>query len=217
MLSIDWGDIGTLAIDPDTSVVQNKVGAVILPGSTEVLDRASGELVICDDTTCPYHVDGVNHAPFAAFGGWSGGINATADEVVKNAAYDFFSYMNQPAQSNVDVTIGATGFNPYRVSQFENTDLWIEAGMSQEAADVYLGAIKDSLNSPNMVLDLRIPQNQRYQQVVLDTAISQFLAEELTLEETMQQIAAGWDEISDELGRDAQLAAYKSTLGISSE
>ncbi|MCK4471229.1 MAG: extracellular solute-binding protein, partial [Anaerolineae bacterium] len=37
-LSLDWGDIGTLAIDPETSVVQDKVGAVILPGPTQVLD-----------------------------------------------------------------------------------------------------------------------------------------------------------------------------------
>ena len=38
-LSVDWGDIGTLAIDPATSKVQDKVGAVILPGSSQVLDR----------------------------------------------------------------------------------------------------------------------------------------------------------------------------------
>ena len=36
--------------------------------------------------------------------------------------------------------------------------------MSEKAAKNYLGAIQDSLNSPNMVLDLRIPFNQRYQQ-----------------------------------------------------
>ena len=58
-------------------------------------------------------------------------------------------------------------------------DLWIKAGMSEAAAKVYLGAIEDSLNSPNMVLDLRIPQNQRYQQVVLDTAIHRSLAGEI--------------------------------------
>ena len=44
--------------------------------------------------------------------------------------------------------------------------------MSEEAAKIYLGAIQASLNSPNMVLDLRIPQNQRYQQIVLDTAVA---------------------------------------------
>ena len=212
-LSLDWGDIGTLAIDPDTSVVMDKTGAMILPGSTEVLDRETGTLVPCDEDTCPYAINGVNHAPFAAFGGWSGAVNAAADDQVKDATYAFFSYMSQPAQANVDVTIGKTGFNPYRTSQFLNRQGWVEAGMSPQAASDYLSAIESSLASPNMVLDLRIPQNQRYQQVVLDTALSQFLAGELTAEETMQQIYDGWEEITDELGREDQLAAYKATIG----
>lgn len=213
-LSIDWGDIGTLAIDPEISVVQDKVGAVILPGSTRVLDRDTGKLVDVDETTAPYAVDGVNHAPYAAFGGWSGAINAAADPKVKDAAYAFLSYMSQPAQSNIDVTIGITGYNPYRISQFENIDLWVEAGMSETAAKDYLGAIKASLESPNMVLDLRVPQNARYQQVVLDTAIAQFLAGELTREQTMKQIYDGWEEITEELGREAQREAYLNSLGV---
>jgi multiple sugar transport system substrate-binding protein len=213
-LSIDWGDIGTLAIDPATSVVQDKVGAVILPGTPRVLDRATGKLVDCDETTCPYAVNGINHAPFAAYGGWSGAINAAADPKVKDAAYAFLSYMAQPAQANVDVTIGITGFNPYRVSQFLNRQAWVEAGMSPAAATNYLGAIEASLNSPNMVLDLRIPQNQRYQQIVLDTAIAQFLAGEITQEQTMQQIHDGWEEVTEELGRESQLEAYLNSLGV---
>ncbi len=213
-LSVDWGDIGTLAIDPETSVVQDKVGAVILPGTTQVLNRETMALEECNADLCPYAENGVNHAPFAAYGGWSGGINAAADPKVKDAAYAFFSYMSAPEQSNEDVTIGITGFNPYRISQFQNLDLWIKAGMSEQAAKDYLGAIENSLNSPNMVLDLRIPQNQRYQQVVLDTAIAQYLAGELTLEETMQQIYDGWEEITNELGREEQLAAYLATLSV---
>ena len=135
---------------------------------------------------------------------------------MRDAVYDFFSYMAQPAQANVDVTIGITGFNPYRVSQFESTDAWVKAGMSEAAAKNYLGAIADSLNSPNMVLDLRIPQNQRYQQIVLDTAIHRFLAGEIDKQETMQAIEDGWNEITEELGLEEQLKAYKATLGLSS-
>ena len=213
-LTVDWGDIGTLAIDPTISVVQDKVGAVILPGSREVLDRETGQLVACDETTCPHAEDGINHAPYAAFGGWSGGINAAADEQVKDAAYAFLSYMSQPEQANEDVTIGITGFNPYRISQFENIDLWVEAGMSEEAARNYLGAIRNSLTNPNMILDLRIPQNQRYQQIVLDAALSQFLAGEIDRDEAMQQIYEGWQEITDELGRDLQQEAYINSLGV---
>jgi multiple sugar transport system substrate-binding protein len=213
-LSMDWGDIGPLAIDPTQSKVQDKVGAVVLPGSTKVLDRKTGKLVPCDAKTCPYAINGVNHAPYAAYGGWSGGINAAADPKVKDAAYAFLSYMSQPAQANVDVTIGKTGFNPYRTSQFLNRQAWVKSGMSPAAASDYLGAIESSLASPNMLLDLRIPQNQRYQQVVLDTTVSQFLAGEVTRDEAMKKIYDGWEEITNELGRDAQLAAYRGSLGV---
>ncbi len=93
-LSIDWGDIGTLAIDKEKSKVIDKVGAVVLPGSKRVLDRETGKLVDCTPEICPHAKDGINHAPFAAFGGWSGGINAKADPKVKDAAYAFFSWMS---------------------------------------------------------------------------------------------------------------------------
>jgi multiple sugar transport system substrate-binding protein len=213
-LSIDWGDIGTLAIDPKTSTVQDKVGAVIIPGTKQVLDRGTGQLVNCDATTCPHAANGVNHAPFAAYGGWSGAINASAKAKVKNAAFDFLSYMSAPAESNVDVTLGKTGFNPYRTSQFSNLDLWKKAGMSQTAAQSYLGAIKDSLSSPNMMLDLRVPKSSQYEGVVLDTALAQFLAGEITRDAAMQQINAGWEKLTNDVGRDKQKQAYGASLNI---
>jgi multiple sugar transport system substrate-binding protein len=213
-LSVDWGDIGTLAIDEKTSTVQDKVGSVILPGSKRVVDRASGRLVDCDATRCPHAIDGVNHAPFSAFGGWSGAINAAVDGKVKDAAYDFLAYMSAPEASNEDVTLGKTGFNPYRISQFENTDLWVKAGMSKAAADNYLGAIRDSLQSPNMILDLRVPKSAQYQGVVLDTALAQFLAGELDRDQTIRQIESGWDKITDDEGRDQQKQAYAESLNI---
>jgi len=212
-LTIDWGDIGTLAIE-EGSKAKDKTGAVILPGSKQVLDRKTGKLVDCTPELCPHAIDGVNHAPFAAFGGWSGAINKASRPEVKDAAFAYLSYMNQPAQSNVDVTIGKTGFNPYRVSQFKNLDNWIKAGMSEQAAKDYLGAIEASLNSPNMVLDLRIPQNQYYQGIVLDGAIAKFLAGEQDIAATMKEIAEGWEQKTEELGREKQLAAYRATLGV---
>ncbi|MEZ4672510.1 MAG: extracellular solute-binding protein [Anaerolineae bacterium] len=212
-MTIDWGDIGALSIDPERSQVKDKVGTIINPGSTEVVDWSTGKLVPCDATTCPYAVDGVNYAPLAAWGGWGGAISAASDPNVKDAAYAFLSYMSQPAQANVDVTIGASGYNPYRISQFENLDAWVQAGFSESAAQNYLGAIKDSVNSPNMVIDLAIPGVARYQQTVLDTVISQFLAGELNAEDAAQQIYDQSEEITNEFGRDAQKAAYLAMLG----
>lgn len=214
-LTMDWGDIGSLSIDPERSTMQDRVGTIVIPGSTEVLDRTTGEMVACDATHCPNAIDGVNYAPFAAFGGWGGAVSAAADQPVKDAAYAFFSYLNQPAQSNVDVTIGASGYNPYRLSQFEQLDAWVASGFSEEAAANYLGAIEGSLSSPNMVLDMSIPSTNRYLQVALDTVVSQYLAGEFTAEEAAQEVFNQWQEISDEVGREAQHAAYLASLGIS--
>jgi multiple sugar transport system substrate-binding protein len=214
MFSLDWGDIGTLAIDPKTSTVQNKVGSIILPGSRQVVNRKTGKLVACTKVTCPYAINGVNHAPFAAYGGWSGAVNAASDTKTKDAAYAFLSYMSQPAQANVDVTLGKTGFNPYRASQFNNLGLWIKAGMSKAAAEDYLGAIRHSLQSPNMILDLRVPKAAQYEGVVLDTALAQFLAGEISRDHAMKQITDGWNSITDKVGRDKQRAAYAGSLNI---
>jgi multiple sugar transport system substrate-binding protein len=146
---------------------------------------------------------------------WGGFTNAAADPKVKDAAFAFFSYMTQPAQSNQDVVIGGTGFNPYRTSQLSYSDAWKKAGMSEEEAKIYLGAINDSMNSPNMILDLRIPQNQKYQQVVLDEAISRFLAGEIDKEATVKAVEDGWNELNEEIGKDEQLEIYKATIGAS--
>ena len=210
-LTMDWGDIGTLT--PGT-FAEDKTGATITPGWKEVLDRTTGKLVPCDATTCPNAIDGVNYAPFASFGGWSGAVNAAAPKEQQDAVYDFLSYMSSPAISGIDVTLGKTGYNPYRTSHFENLQPWLDAGLSEAAATEYLGAIKASLQSPNMVLDMRIPLTKRYEQDVLDTALAQYLAGELDAAGAEQAIADGWNAITDEAGKDSQLAAYVASLGV---
>lgn len=212
-LAIDWGDIGPLSIE-EGSAIKDKVGAVMMPGSTEVLDTATGELVACNAETCPHAIDGVNFAPFAAFGGWTAAVSKASDDKVKAAAYDFLSYMNQAAQSNVDVTMGWTGYNPYRNSQLDDTAAWVKAGFSEDSAENYLSAIKDSLNNPNMASDFRIPGAQQYTGVVLDREVARFLAGEVTVDQALANIEEGWEEITDDFGREDQAAMYKLSLGI---
>ena len=66
----------------------------------------------------------------------------------------------------------------------------------------------------SMILDLRVPKSDQYQQVVLDKAVAQFLAGEISRDEAMTQITNGWEEITNAEGRDKQLAAYKASLGV---
>ena len=60
-----------------------------------------------------------------------------------------------------------------------------------------------------MILDLRIPQNQRYQQIVLDEAVSRVPRRRDRHRAAMKTIEDGWNEVTEEIGKDDQLAAYK--------
>src|SRR5256885_15270753 len=52
-LSLDWGDIGPLAVDKTQSKVIDKVSAVILPRSKQVLDPSKILFVVCNTRLCP--------------------------------------------------------------------------------------------------------------------------------------------------------------------
>ena len=121
--------------------------------------------------------------------------------------------MNSPEQSGVDVTIGATGYNPYRTSQLASTDLWVEAGMPQELADNYLGAINSAIDNLNMSSDMKIPGAQQYTGVVLDTELARYLAGEISVDEALANIEEGWEEITEDFGRDEQIEAQGLALG----
>jgi len=212
-LIVEWGDPGTLQLDDDATAIRGKMYAISAVGSKEVLDRATGKLVPVSATSAPYAMDGINYAPFAAFGGWAGAVNKKADAKTKAAAYAFLSYMNQPAQSGIDVTIGATGYNPYRTSQLASTDLWVKAGMPQALADNYLGAINGAIANLNMASDMKIPGAQKYTSVVLDTELARYLAGEISVDEALANIEEGWEEVTEDFGRDEQVAAQGLALG----
>ena len=76
---IEWGDPGPMSIEADAGAIKDKLYAVSALGSKEVLDRATGKLVPVTKENAPHAIDGINYAPFAAFGGWAGAVNAKAD------------------------------------------------------------------------------------------------------------------------------------------
>jgi len=65
-----------------------------------------------------------------------------------------------------------------------------------------------------MILDLRIPQNQKYQQVVLNETIARFLSDEIDKEQTVKAVLDSWNELNEQIGVESQLKFYKGSLGI---
>src|SRR5690606_4099926 len=198
----DWGDGGPFSIDPNISVVQNNVGFGILPGATEYWDYVKGAWVTPES--------GINEAPFLAFGGWV--IAVSADSDVKEAAFDLAIHMTNQNMAKVLATTGGTGINPTRFSQLEDVQGWMDAGFDEESANDYLDAILTTINHPNAVLDLRITGSSEYQEA-LDSQIVRALTGEITPQEALDNVAAEWNNITDRLGRDAQLQQYRASVG----
>ena len=65
-----------------------------------------------------------------------------------------------------------------------------------------------------MASDIKIPGAAQYTGVVLDRELARFLAGEITAEQAVANIDKGWEEITEDFGRDSQAKIYKLSLGI---
>jgi len=65
-----------------------------------------------------------------------------------------------------------------------------------------------------MASDFRIPGAQQYTGVVLDRELARYMAGEISVDQALENIEEGWDEITEDFGRDEQAEIYSLSLGI---
>ena len=198
---MDWGDTGTLAEDRKRSRIAGKVGYFTLPGTKEIWNYKSG---FWDSVETPYK------APFLAFGGWVGSVPRNSRN--GEAAWDYLMWYSCPENSLRDVVTSGSGVNPYRFSHFTNLDIWTQA-LPKRSASEYLRVLRASLDSPNLALDLRIPGFHDYTEA-LEANLDKALHKELTVRQALAQAAMEWEKITDQRGREKQLAIYRVTMGL---
>jgi multiple sugar transport system substrate-binding protein len=199
-LAIDWGDVGPLSADPKASVVQKGWSAQAHPG----VDRYY-------DAKAKAWVDKYNQAPFLAFGGWIGSVSKTTKN--PDCAFDFLAFMGNYNMSALLVTTPGSGVNPHFFSDMNNLEPWVKSGMSEAQAKEYLAAVRDTINSPNAVVDLRITGAAEYFDA-LDTQLARAVAGEVNSQQALDQVAKDWNAITDRLGRDQQKKLYRQMLGL---
>lgn len=199
-LAIDWGDVGPLSADPKSSVVTQGWSAQAHPGVNSYYDSKTKAWV-----------DKYNQAPFLAFGGWVGAVSKTT----KNAecAFDFLAFMGNQNMGALLSTTGGSGVNPHFYSDMNNLAPWVKSGMSETQAKEYLDAVRNTINSPNAVVDLRITGAAEYFDA-LDTQLARAVAGEVKSQEALDEVAKQWNAITDRLGRDQQKALYRQMLGL---
>ncbi|WP_299748618.1 substrate-binding domain-containing protein [uncultured Boseongicola sp.] len=198
-----WGDVGSSARTSDTSVVGDVVGFGINPASERVYNAQAGAW---EETR--------NEAPNRAYIGWGVYVMATVDgdEKKKKAAWSAAAHLG-----GKDLSLWASaypsGFQPYRNSHFDY-DEWEEAGYDRAYVQDYLGSNADSYNHPNAAIEPRIPGIFQYYSVAEDELAKGYAGQYGSAQETADAIAAAWEKITDQIGRDSQIAVYKASLGL---
>ncbi len=198
-MNIDWADSGVLGASEGS--IAGNVRTAVLPGSTTLWNSKSDQWDSFDEPVA---------SPFLAFGGWQ--LAVPADSTKQEAAWSYVAEVTSPKVSGKAIVTSNTGINPYRFSHYEKLDTWTSV-FTEEEAKSYLGAQRASLDSPNVALDLRLPGFFSYTEI-LEIELSKALAGQVEPQEALNTIAAEWNKLTDEFGREKQLAAYRSAMGL---
>ena len=200
-----WGDIGSNARTSDSSVVGDVVGFSINPGADKVYNSKTAAW---ETPATP------NFAPNMAYLGW--GVYVTSrvsgDEKKRKAAWSAAAHLGGKDLS-LWMAAYPSGFQPYRNSHF-NYDEWEAAGYDRAFVEDYLGSNADSYNHPNAAIEPRIPGIFQYYSVAEDELAKGYAGQYASAQETADAIAAAWEKITDQIGRDSQIALYKASLGM---
>ena len=200
-----WGDIGSNAKTNDASVIGDTCAFSILPGSDDVFNPSTGKWETL--------ASGPNFAPNMAYIGWGIYVMARvdADEKKKKAAWSLAAHLGG---KDISLWMAAypSGFQPYRQSHF-NIPEWVGAGYDEAFISSYLKSEADSYNHPNAAIEPRIPGIFQYYSVAEDE-LAKIYAGQMSAQDGANSIAAAWEKITDQLGRDNQIKLYKASLGM---
>ncbi len=200
-----WGDVGSNANTSDESLIQGNVGFDILPGSDDVYNWQTGNWETLSS--------GPNYAPNMAYIGWGLYCMKTvdSDSNKRKAAWSAAAHIGGKDVS-LWMSMYPSGFQPYRNSHF-NISEWTGAGYTEAFASDYLASEADSYNHPNAAIEPRIPGIFQYYSIAEDE-LSKIYAGQMDAQTGADNIAAAWEKITDQIGRENQIKLYKASLGV---
>ena len=183
VMTYNWGDSFTRYLDPGTKL-RGRYGVAATPGSKRVLDRKTMKLVDCTADLCKHgtyyeDIGWVNKAPYLAYGGWACAVNNYTTDVKKRLASEFCQFASSKEESIKVVIPNATGSytnkgrDPFRTSHLD-LDLYKDQGYESDTTVQYIETIRESLDSPNIVTDIRFPTSAEIY-AVLDQEIHDYL------------------------------------------
>ncbi len=178
-------------------------GFAELPGATEMHNfaRAAWE---------DRHSDDSPHVPLLGLAGRLGSIMRQTAQPER--ALQLLAWLSgREWGSKVSGASSATTL--YRRSQLRAPSPWLDPGTDSAAAQQYATSTFDALVRQQYLQAPRMPGESRYM-AALDGAVRRALAGKQSADEALAAAAGKWQQITTELGLEAQRKAYRASLGL---
>ena len=196
-----WGDLPTLAQDRARSSVQGRVGATLIPGTTDAFNPLTGQW-----DKFPLNVVGNTNG-----GSWHCVISRLSKQ--KEATYDFLAFMANKKNAFFNSANGWTGVQPGMKYEYfppvgtATFNEWAKEGWDKGDATAFLDAYYKNLVLPEQQIYLRIPGAAEYWHE-LDVRVSSVLAGETKPKAALDDIYQTWEQITEHYGRENQKKLY---------
>lgn len=206
VMEATWGDLPTMAQDRAQSSVQGRVGATIIPGTTESFNPLTNQ----------WEKSSLNTVGNTNGGTWHCVLSRLSKK--KEAAYDFLAFMANRKNAFFNVTNGWTGVQPAMKYEYfppvgsGSVVEWENQGWDKADAIAYLNAYYANLALPAQQIYLRIPGAADYWHE-LDIHVSSVLAGTTKPKEALDDIYQAWEQITDRYGRESQKKLYAESYG----
>lgn len=206
IFTFSWGDVGSLAQDPERSKIKGKLGVSILPGVYEVYDRGAKQFVKLDKPNVVGNTTG---------GTWHGVISSLSKN--PDLAYHLLAFHATVEKARYYAYHGWEGVDIGRKCQFiepygENTlQGFLDAGWAENDILEYNKAYYDNFYAETQLPYLRIPGTFEYL-TALDQALSSAMTGQLTAQEALDRAAEDFRKITERLGKERQLQIYQDSF-----
>ena len=178
------------------------IGIASLPGATESFERMSGEWQSRNDAESP-------HVPLMGISGRCASIGRRTPDIER--AYEFVLWLAD-SENGLRTTRRSRDTTIARFSQIGSLSAFLPPAFAR-SADVLSDVIVADQSRDLTLSVVRVPGHDRYM-ASLDIAIRESLRSPRSSKEILMGVAEQWVEITDEIGRKKQIAAYAESLGI---
>jgi multiple sugar transport system substrate-binding protein len=180
-----------------------RVGFVELPGAEDVYNWGDRRWEKIRENEDP-------HVPLLATGGRLGVVSAGCRW--PEAVFRLLTWLSGERWGRQICTL-TPATTLFRQSHLDSPGNWVEKGVSPAAAAEYAASTDRTFRRPRRLFCLRIPGREEYLGA-LDKAVHAAVSGERTPQDALTQAASEWSQVTERLGVENQVSAYRDSLGL---